>query len=109
MISRETRAGHAGGAKIAVWISEEMMSLLPRNIYGVTKLSAEHQCRLFHELHDLPVIVLRTSRFFPRTTTWPTQLLNQSPTPRPGVAIILQRPLGDIRDEEIVDRMTIGQ
>src|SRR5262249_40072980 len=39
--------------------------LLPRNIYGVTKLSAEHLCRLFHELHRLPVVVLRTARFFP--------------------------------------------
>jgi UDP-glucose 4-epimerase len=42
-----------------------MAPLLPRNIYGVTKLSAEHLCRLFNELHGLPVIVLRTARFFP--------------------------------------------
>jgi UDP-glucose 4-epimerase len=37
----------------------------PRNIYGVTKLAAEHLCRLFHEALALPVVVLRTSRFFP--------------------------------------------
>jgi hypothetical protein len=34
-------------------------------IYGVTKLAAEHLCRLHHELHGLPMVILRTSRFFP--------------------------------------------
>ena len=29
MISREIRAGHTGGTKKAVWITEEMMPLLP--------------------------------------------------------------------------------
>ena len=42
-----------------------MTPLKPRNIYGVTKLAAEELCRLFNHLHKLPVIVLRTSRFFP--------------------------------------------
>lgn len=65
MISREIRAGRAAGAAKARWITEAMAPLLPRNIYGVSKLSAEHLCRLFHELHGLPVIILRTSRFFP--------------------------------------------
>jgi UDP-glucose 4-epimerase len=65
MISNEIRAGRAGGATAAVWIAEEMAPLLPRNIYGVTKLSAEQLCRLFHEQHGLPVVVLRTARFFP--------------------------------------------
>jgi UDP-glucose 4-epimerase len=65
MISREIRAGRAGGARRAAWITEEMAPLLPRNIYGVTKLSAEQLCRLFHELFGLPVLVLRTARFFP--------------------------------------------
>jgi len=65
MISRDIRAGAASGLKKAAWITEEMAPLLPRNIYGVTKLSAEHLCRLFHELQGLSVIILRTSRFFP--------------------------------------------
>jgi UDP-glucose 4-epimerase len=65
MISQEIRAGIAGGLKKAVWITEGMAPLFPRNIYGVTKLSAEHLCRLYHELYRLPVIILRTSRFFP--------------------------------------------
>lgn len=65
MISQAIRAGRAGGATKAEWITEALAPLLPRNIYGVTKLSAEHLCRLFHELHGLPVVVLRTARFFP--------------------------------------------
>ena len=65
MISQEIRDGKAGGAKEAVWIDESMTPLKPRNIYGVTKLAAEELCRLFNHLHKLPVLVLRTSRFFP--------------------------------------------
>ena len=39
--------------------------LEPRNIYGVTKLAAEGLCRLYHLEHGLPVVILRTARFFP--------------------------------------------
>ncbi|WP_408589620.1 NAD-dependent epimerase/dehydratase family protein [Novosphingobium sp.] len=49
----------------AVWLDESAGPLAPRNIYGVTKLAAEGLCRLFAEAHDLPGVVLRTSRFFP--------------------------------------------
>jgi UDP-glucose 4-epimerase len=48
----------------AAWITEEV-ACLPKNIYGATKLSAEHMCELFHYKTGLPCIVLRTSRFFP--------------------------------------------
>jgi len=65
MISQAIRDGRAGGAKEAVWITEDMAPLKPRNIYGVTKLAAEELCRLFNHLHKLPVLVLRTARFFP--------------------------------------------
>jgi UDP-glucose 4-epimerase len=64
MISQAIRAGFHGGARKAAWLTEEM-SPEPRNIYGVTKLSAEHLCRLYHIEHGLPVVVLRTARFFP--------------------------------------------
>ncbi|MER8722965.1 NAD(P)-dependent oxidoreductase [Mesorhizobium sp. M0751] len=64
MISQAIRAGFTGGARKAAWLTEEM-SPEPRNIYGVTKLSAEHLCRLYHLQFGLRVIVLRTARFFP--------------------------------------------
>jgi UDP-glucose 4-epimerase len=65
MISQKIRDGRSGGAREAAWIDESMAPLQPRNIYGVTKLAAEDLCRLFHQLHKLPVMILRTSRFFP--------------------------------------------
>ena len=41
------------------------MAPVPRNVYGVTKTAAEDLCELVHRDHGLPVLVLRTSRFFP--------------------------------------------
>ena len=48
----------------AAWITEEVVPV-PRNIYGVTKTAAEDLCALVHADRGLPVVVLRTSRFFP--------------------------------------------
>jgi UDP-glucose 4-epimerase len=48
----------------AAWITEDVVPI-PRNIYGVTKTSAEALCELVHRDHGLPILILRTSRFFP--------------------------------------------
>lgn len=48
----------------AAWITEQTADI-PKNIYGVSKTAAEDLCELFHREHDLAVLVLRTSRFFP--------------------------------------------
>lgn len=48
----------------AVWVTEELPPV-PKNIYGTTKLMAENLCELFFRERGLPVVVLRTSRFFP--------------------------------------------
>ncbi|MCB0251891.1 MAG: NAD(P)-dependent oxidoreductase, partial [Anaerolineae bacterium] len=48
----------------AAWITEDVPPV-PKNIYGATKVAAEDLCRLFHRNQGLPVVVLRTSRFFP--------------------------------------------
>ncbi len=48
----------------AAWVTEDVRPV-PKNIYGVTKTAAEDLCELFHRLHGLPCLVLRTSRFFP--------------------------------------------
>lgn len=63
MVSRAIRAATAPEA---AWLTEDFHPQ-PRNIYGVTKLSAEHLCRLYHEQFGLPVVVLRTARFFPES------------------------------------------
>ena len=48
----------------AAWVTENIVPV-PKNIYGVTKVAAESLCELFFRRHRLPVVVLRTSRFFP--------------------------------------------
>ena len=48
----------------AAWITESVPPQ-PKNIYGATKLAAEHLCELVHREHGLPCLVLRTARFFP--------------------------------------------
>jgi nucleoside-diphosphate-sugar epimerase len=48
----------------AAWI-DERVAPVPKNIYGVTKNSAEDLCRLFHRGEGLACVILRTSRFFP--------------------------------------------
>ena len=48
----------------AAWITEDVPPI-PKNIYGATKLMAESLCELFFRRRGLPVVVLRTSRFFP--------------------------------------------
>jgi len=65
MISRNVRAGKAGGAERAFWLDEDFGPLSPRNIYGSTKLEAERLCRRFHDERGLAILVLRTGRFFP--------------------------------------------
>lgn len=48
----------------AAWITEDVVPV-PKNIYGVTKVAAENLCELFSRTQRLPVLILRTSRFFP--------------------------------------------
>jgi UDP-glucose 4-epimerase len=64
MISDAIRAGAEGGARRAAWLTEAAVPE-PRNIYGATKFAAESLCRVAHRQAGLPVVVLRTARFFP--------------------------------------------
>lgn len=48
----------------AAWITEQVAPIT-KNIYGGTKVAAEQLCELFARRDSLPVIILRTSRFFP--------------------------------------------
>lgn len=57
----------------AVWVDETLASQV-RNIYGATKVAAEDLCALMHKLTGLPVVVLRTSRFFPEDDDDPAAL-----------------------------------
>jgi UDP-glucose 4-epimerase len=101
MISREIREGRAAGAAKAVWITEEMSPLLPRNIYGVTKLSAEHLCRLFHELHGLPVIILRTARFFPEEDDMAHAIAQSEPNTKANEFLFRRLTVEDAADSHL--------
>jgi UDP-glucose 4-epimerase len=48
----------------AAWITDSVVPIA-KNIYGVTKLAAEHLCELFALRQQLAVVILRTARFFP--------------------------------------------
>ena len=48
----------------AAWINE-LVTPVPKNIYGTTKVAAEDLCHLIHQQTKIPILVLRTSRFFP--------------------------------------------
>lgn len=48
----------------AAWITETVADV-PKNVYGVTKGAAEDLCAVVNAECGLPVVVLRTSRFFP--------------------------------------------
>jgi UDP-glucose 4-epimerase len=65
MISESIHAGRTGGATRAAWLDEDFAPLAPRNVYGVTKLEAERECRRVHDDPGLAILVLRTGRFFP--------------------------------------------
>jgi UDP-glucose 4-epimerase len=62
----------------AVWVTEEVAAV-PRNIYGTSKVMAESLCELFHRTRALPVIILRTSRFFPEADDDPAVSGNYQP------------------------------
>ena len=58
------RALQPADGEPAAWITEEVKPV-PRNIYGVTKAAAEDVCELIARDDGLPLLILRTSRFFP--------------------------------------------
>jgi UDP-glucose 4-epimerase len=102
MISQMIRAGRAGGATKAEWITEAMAPLLPRNIYGVTKLSAEHLCRLFHELHRLPVVILRTARFFPEEDDMAHAIAQSEPNTKANEFLFRRLTVEDAAESHVV-------
>ncbi|BBG05079.1 MULTISPECIES: NAD-dependent epimerase/dehydratase family protein [Pseudonocardia] len=52
------------GDGAVTWIDESVVPRV-RNVYGATKTAAEELCELAAQDPGLPVVVLRTSRFFP--------------------------------------------
>ncbi len=102
MISQEIRESRQRGAPSAIWIDEEMTPLLPRNIYGVSKLSGEHLCRMFHESHGLPTIVLRTARFFPEEDDMAQSIIQSGPNTKANEFLFRRLTVEDAADAHVV-------
>lgn len=98
MISRAVRDG-AGDA--AVWMTEEYGPLRPRNIYGVSKLAAEHLCRMMHELHGLPVVILRTARFFPEEDDMAHAIAESEPNTKANELLFRRAAVEDMAEAHV--------
>jgi UDP-glucose 4-epimerase len=97
MINREIRA--AEGAE-AAWLTEAM-NPMPRNIYGVTKLAAEHLCRLTSETHGLPVMILRTARFFPETDDMAHAIAQSGPNTKANEFLFRRLTVADAAEAHV--------
>ncbi|MBS0473449.1 MAG: NAD(P)-dependent oxidoreductase [Proteobacteria bacterium] len=97
MVSRDVRAATADEA---VWMTEDFVPM-PRNIYGVTKLAAEHLCRLTHELHGLPVIILRTARFFPEIDDMAHEIRQSGPNTKANELLFRRLTAADAAEAHV--------
>jgi len=98
MVSRAVREAKADEA---VWMTEDYISM-PRNIYGVTKLSAEHLCRLTHELHGLPVVIIRTARFFPEIDDMAHEIKQSGPNTKANELLFRRLTAADAAEAHVV-------
>jgi len=102
MISQEIRNARERGARAAHWIDEEMTPLLPRNIYGVSKLAAEHLCRMVAAASGLPTVILRTSRFFPEEDDMSHKIVQSGPNTKANEFLFRRLTVEDAAEAHVV-------
>ena len=102
MISQKIREGRAGGAGEAIWIDETLAPLEPRNIYGVSKLAAEHLCRMVHHATSLPIVILRTSRFFPEEDDMAHAIIQSGENTKANEFLFRRLTVEDAADAHVV-------
>src|SRR5260370_38088133 len=102
MIAQKISAGRSGGAQKAIWIDETLSPLEPRNIYGVTKRAAEELCRLFNHLHKLPILILRTARFFPEDDDMAHAIVQSGQSTKANEFLFRRLPVEDAAEAHVV-------
>ena len=102
MISQEIRDAHKSGISQAFWIDEEMTDLQPRNIYGVSKLAAENLCRMVHGSSGLPIVVLRTARFFPEEDDMSHEIIQSGPNTKANEFLFRRLTVEDCAGAHVV-------
>lgn len=102
MISAAVRGGRMGGRTRAAWMTEEYGPIEPRNIYGVTKVAAEGLCRDVHHGHGLPIVILRTSRFFPEEDDMAHAIVQSGPNTKANEFLFRRIDLADVVESHVV-------
>ncbi len=104
MITREMR--EARDARLrphrARWVTEEIERLAPRNIYGVTKLTAENLCTMFHGISGMPAIILRTARFFPEEDDMAHTMAESGPNAKANELLFSRLSLEDVVESHVL-------
>jgi UDP-glucose 4-epimerase len=97
MIDRNIRAAQGDEA---AWLTEDI-NPMPRNIYGVSKLAAEHLCRLTYEEHGLPVVILRTARFFPEADDMAHAIAQSGPNTKANEFLFRRLTVSDAAEAHV--------
>jgi UDP-glucose 4-epimerase len=86
----------------ARWMTEESGRLAPRNIYGVTKLAAENLATMFHNSSGLPIVILRTSRFFPEEDDMAHTMVQTGPNAKANELLFSRSSLDDVVESHVL-------
>jgi nucleoside-diphosphate-sugar epimerase len=93
----------------ALWITEDIVPV-PKNIYGVTKLAAEHLCEMFARKGRLPIVVLRAARFFPEIDDDPDLRDRYQPLNAQANELLFRRAdLADVVDAHLLALAEAGR
>ena len=79
-----------------------MTPLLPRNIYGVTKHAAEHLLPPVSSAPRLPVLILRTARFFPEEDDMADAISQSGPNTKANELLFRRLSVEDAAESHVV-------
>ena len=104
MITKEMRDARDAGRPLsrARWMTEAGSALTPRNIYGVSKLAAENLASMVHRASGLPMVILRTSRFFPEEDDMAHTMVESGPNAKANELLFSRVGLDDVVESHVL-------